>query len=80
MEFLNQEEKQSTRRTWVKWILGSAIGVSIFGILRKKEKPKMIKMLTKDGTLVEVPADKLPKNNRKVTKQELQTWVWKHNS
>jgi len=37
-------------------------------------------MLTKDGKLVEVPLDRLPKKTHKVNLKEMQTWIWKHNT
>ena len=80
MEFLIDKQNINTRRTWLKWIAGSAVGVACLGIFGKKVKPKMVKMLTQDGKLVEIPSDKLPSKMRKVSKEELQAWVWKHNS
>lgn len=74
-----KDELNNDRRTWLKWLMGSAVVVTTLGFFGKSKKPKMIKMLTQDGKLVEIPADKLAGKHRKVTRKELQTWVWKHN-
>ena len=78
MELLDR--KTSARRRSLKWILGSIAGISIAGIFGAGKQKKTIKMLSQDGRLVEIPADKLPAKKKKADKKEIQTWVWKHNT
>jgi len=73
------EEIKNDRRTWLKWLMGSAVVATTLGFLGKSRKPKMVKMLTHDGKLVEIPENKISGSKRKVTRKELATWVWKHN-
>ncbi|WP_295233358.1 hypothetical protein [Sediminibacterium sp.] len=40
-----------------------------------EKQTKTVRMLTQDGQLVEVEVSKLSSEKRKVTNQELQTWV-----
>jgi hypothetical protein len=79
MEFLDKK-RSNLRRKYLKWILGSAAGIAIAWIFSIRRKPEVVKMLTKDGKLVEVPLDRLPKKTRKVNLKEMQTWIWKHNT
>lgn len=79
MELLDKKVKPA-RRKYLKWIFGSAAGISIAGFFIKSRKPKTVKMLTSDGKLVEVPVNKLPGKKRKANLKELKTWIWKHNS
>lgn len=57
---------------------------SFFGILviLKKIWPtnqpaRTARFLTQDGTLVEIPVEKLPKNKVAITTDRLVAWVWK---
>jgi hypothetical protein len=43
----------------------------------KDKKPKMVKMLTRDGKLVEVDARLLPPTRKKISDKELRSWVEK---
>ena len=45
----------------------------------KLESPKRVKLLTKEGNLVEVDADKLPTKRNKISTDQLASWIWKNN-
>ncbi len=72
-------ESKVTRRKLVSWL-----GVmSLFAVAGaafnpwKNKKPKLVKMLTQDGRLVEVDAAMLAATRKKISDKELQTWVKK---
>ncbi len=81
-----ENKKTSSRR---KFVFGLGI-LSIFGALtrpaaRKKviigcapaTKKKTVKMLTQDGTLVEIEESMLKGQGKKITDEGLQSWVKK---
>ncbi len=47
---------------------------NIIGCMPEK-KPRMVKMLAKDGTLVEIDADLIKSGGKKVSDAELQYWI-----
>jgi len=67
-----------TRRNFFTW--GSALVASIaaLGVLLpgKKKAIDKVKLLTRDGRLVETDRDRIPVNIRLASKQEVQQWVW----
>jgi hypothetical protein len=75
------DNTSSSRKKFLVW--GAAL-LGFFGILkymnRKEEEPprNTVKMLSQDGTLVEVDASKIYCGNRKkVSDEELKNWVAK---
>lgn len=62
----------------------SAAALSSVSILRffkvpKKKKTETVKMLTRDGKLVEVIISAIPSKQKKITNKELQNWIKKDN-
>ncbi|CAN5420046.1 hypothetical protein BH10BAC3_BH10BAC3_28260 [soil metagenome] len=72
-------EKSSSRKTFLQWtaaVLTTATILKLFpGI--KKNKKDTIKMLTQNGTLVEVDRNLMPGTKRKITDPELKSWIKK---
>jgi hypothetical protein len=74
---MKNEASPITRRKLVSWLgvfsFFTAIGAAF--IPKKEKKTGTIKMLTKDGKLVEIDASLLAGNSRKVSDKELQNWI-----
>jgi hypothetical protein len=72
------ENSKVTRRKLVSWLgvlsLFTIAGAA-FRPWKNKSKPKTVKMLTQDGQLVEVDANLLAANSKKISNIELQNWV-----
>jgi hypothetical protein len=73
-------DKKIPRQRFLTWGAGIAAALAIPSFLRfskRKPVPEKFKMLTQDGTLVEIDAAHLPQNKQKVTMAALQQWVHK---
>jgi len=74
---MQTEAGKVTRRKLIGWLgvfsMFTMVGAAINPW--KNKKPKMVKMLTQDGKLVEVDASLLASNSKKVSSKELQNWV-----
>jgi len=83
----NHTDQQALRRKVLRWSgLGSVVLLSGFSFRKlfssKKDiiacappESQKIKMLTQDGTLVEVDAAKLIGKSKKITDDQLKNWV-----
>ncbi len=71
-------KQKYTRKNFMIWGVGILASVSFlkFAFTPKKNK-NTVKMLSQDGKLVEVDMSLLQSKKRKVTSEELQTWVKK---
>jgi len=70
-------ESKVTRKKLISW-LGILSLFSMAGVAFKPWKnktPKTVRMLTEDGKLVEIDADLLASNSKKISDKELQNWV-----
>jgi len=65
------------RRKVLYWIAGALSAVTFFKFLPRKVKtqPKMVKMLTEDGQLVEVDMNHISSARTKIKPDEIHTWV-----
>ena len=72
-------ESKVTRRKLVSWLGVLSLFTMVGAAFKpwKNKPPKTVKMLTRDGTLVEVDAIFLETNKKKITDKELQSWVSK---
>lgn len=83
---MQQPEKISSRKKFLVWgtaALTSLTAFSLFSGAKKNEvkKTTKIKMLTQDGKLVEVDADKVYCGKRKkISDEQLKTWINKNQS
>jgi hypothetical protein len=68
-----------SRRRFLRWGAGVAGAVTIFSGFRffraAPKKPSTTKMLTQDGTLVEVDIARLNKSDKKASNKDLQEWI-----
>ncbi len=70
-------ENKLSRGKFMKW-LGIASTFTIFGLAfspKKRESPKTVRMLTEDGKLVEIDESLLSANRRRVSTDELKSWI-----
>ena len=76
---MNQSLKTTSRKKILLWgaALLSSITLLKFIPGNKTKKSKTVKMLTQDGKLVEIDADKLPTARRVATKSDIQNWIKK---
>jgi hypothetical protein len=75
---MEQERNRSSRKKFVLWGLGILGSLTVLRFISpSKKKKETVKMLTQDGRLVEIEKDKLPATKRKITDQELKSWVRK---
>ena len=80
---MDSENKIQSRKKFISLGIGAAALLTAFRffIPEKKEKPQTIKMLTQDGKLVEVDAEKIYGEKRKrITDEQLKNWVIKKKS
>jgi len=72
------EKKSSGRRRLIVWSAAILSGVSLFRWLLPREKlTETVKMLTRDGKLVEVDKRLLPAKKTKINNKDLLSWVKK---
>lgn len=77
---MTNENKKQSRRRFIGWgIASAAIFSAVKFILpsRKKEVKETVKMLTRDGKLVEIDMAVLPSKRKKISDKELQNWIQK---
>jgi len=75
---MTTENKSQGRRKFIAWGVASAAVLAAFKFITpSRKKPTTVKMLTEDGTLVEVDIASLPSSKKKVTNGELQNWIKK---
>jgi len=77
---MKQNKSEIPRSRFVVWglgVLASFTALRFFQNSAKKETGKKVKMLSQDGTLMEVDEELLKSARRKVTRDELQAWVKK---
>jgi hypothetical protein len=70
----------SSRKKFLQWGAAILSSATILNFLpgKKKNKEETVKLLTEDGTLVEVPKSSIPGTKRRnITDQELKSWVKK---
>jgi hypothetical protein len=74
---MNQSLKTTSRKKILLW--GAAL-VSSITLLKfipgsKQKKSKTVKMLTQDGKLVEIDVDRIKKNGKKISHDEIHDWI-----
>ena len=78
---MEQKQNPSTRKKFLLWSVGILSSLTALKYISpsKKKKKDTVKMLTRDGKLVEIDRDMIPGSKRKITDPELKVWV-KNNS
>ena len=77
------ENKNFSRKKFLSWGIGITSLLAIpafFKSSAKKKETKMVKMLTKDGKLVEIEVEKIPSKKTKMKDAEIHSWVNKKTS
>ena len=77
---MDNEIKKQSRRKFLGLGLASAAVFSALKFFQPSSPKKVkdtVKMLSQDGTLVEVDIASLPSSKKKVTNTELQNWIKK---
>jgi len=79
---MNNEESKIARRKFLGWMgVFSVAGIAAGNLFFKKKEaataPKTVKMLAQDGTLVEVDATLLAGKRKRISDNELKSWVKK---
>ena len=79
-----QQQQPANRRKALYWLTG-ALSALVFWKLgwpkrvEEPPKPKTVKMLTKDGQLVEIDEKFLANRGQKVNTDEIHNWITKKN-
>jgi hypothetical protein len=69
-------KKITSRKKFISWAAAFAGFAAFFQFLpREKKKKETVKMLTRDGLLVEVDRDLIAGVRKKITDPELKKWV-----
>ncbi|MFI5222298.1 MAG: hypothetical protein ACHQK8_08235, partial [Bacteroidia bacterium] len=64
------------RKKFMIWGLGVLSSVTILShLFNKKKKKETVKMLTREGKLVEVDISVLKSKGKKISDDELKTWI-----
>jgi hypothetical protein len=75
---MEQKPETSSRKKFVLWGLGILSAVTAFKyVTPAKKKKETVKMLTQDGKLVEVDKELLTPGGKKITDEQLKSWVSK---
>ena len=76
---MEKEMDKPSRKKFVFWGIGILSSLTVLKYLTPatKKKKKTTKMLTQDGRLVEVDENIICSIKRKITDEELKTWVKK---
>lgn len=77
---MENKKKDLTRKKFLFWGLGiSSVFVlpSFLRFTKKPTPPKMVKMLTQDGKLVEVEIQKISGTKTKISNKDIHNWIAK---
>ena len=77
---MDQLQKTSSRKKFLLWGATVLSSLTVFQFISggKQKKNETVKMLTQDGTLVEVDVEKLIAGRRnKINDEQLKNWVGK---
>jgi hypothetical protein len=78
---MEQKKSTTSRKKFFLWSVGVLASVSAFkyfmGNKKSSNKKDTVKMLTQNGTLVEIDKELLKSSTERVTNKELQTWIKK---
>ena len=75
---MEQKPETSSRKKFFLWGLGILSAVTaIKFVTPEKKKKETVKMLTQDGKLVEVDKEMLAAGGKKITDEQLKSWVSK---
>jgi hypothetical protein len=67
-----------SRKKFVVWTVGILSAITAFRFFQRaapQPNTKMVKMLSSDGTLVEIEVSRLPSKRKKIKDEEIHTWI-----
>ena len=76
---MQEVQKPQSRKKFLLWSAAALSSVSVFKFFgrTKKKKTETLKMLTQDGTLVEIDRELMVSSREKISDKELQQWIKK---
>lgn len=76
---MEKEKTPQSRKKFIMWGVGilSLFSIGKLAFTSKEKKRNTVKMLTQDGTLVEIDVAAIPPNKKKISEEEIQNWVKK---
>lgn len=75
---MTKDTQGKNRRKFIAWGLATAAVAATFKFFTPvKKNPKTVKMLTEEGTLVEVDIASIPSQKKKISNQEMQNFIKK---
>jgi hypothetical protein len=72
------DNKPVSRKKFVVWttgILSAVTALTFFSRTAPKKKSETVKMLTRDGELVEVEISKLPSKRKRIKDDDIHAWI-----
>jgi len=75
---MRRDHKSLSRKKFVVWIVGilSAItALTFFTRSAPQKKIRTVKMLTRDGKLVEIEISKLPSKRKRIKDDDIHAWI-----
>jgi hypothetical protein len=66
--------KKNSRKKFLLWATAALSSFTAFRIFQSEKKPDTVRMLSEDGTLVEVDRSMLG-GGKKISDRELQQWI-----
>jgi hypothetical protein len=75
---MEKDQKQLSRQKFISWTAGIGALLAIPAFLRsskKKQETKTVKMLTQDGNLVMIDVADIPGRKKKISNNEIHSWV-----
>lgn len=76
---MREIQKSRSRKKFLLWSAVALSSVTVFKFFggTKRKKTETVKMLSQDGTLVEIDRDLLVSSGEKISDKELQQWIKK---
>jgi hypothetical protein len=75
---IQRGDKPVSRKKFVVWtagILSAVAALTFFTRSAPQKKTRMVKMLTRDGKLVEIEISKLPSKRNRIKDDDIHAWV-----
>ena len=75
---MQSETKRVSRKKFVVWsagILSAVTALTFFARSSSQKKVRTVKMLTRDGKLVEVEISKLPSKRKRIRDDDVHAWI-----
>ncbi len=76
---MQENQKSKSRKKFLLWSAVALSSVTVFKFFggTKRKKAETVKMLTQDGSLVEIDKELMVSSGKKISDKELQQWIKK---